>query len=402
MRDGNEKQINTSEKLANAPIFNICLKTVNSGIDSITSSVLVQNRDKTPASLKAAIRLIIENFIYSGDTVAVHMHYKYYTSMPKRYNPHLLKGNSIKKAVRLMEELGYLKVHLGFRAIDFKAGLLTRIEALPVLKTKLNATELEKINVRFHESREIIELKDKDKKLLDYSDSKSIKMSRFFLIKYNSFLAKQEVTFNHHEVCTKLKRVYNNSSLSLGGRFYGSFQNLRGRERREMLINGSPVIEIDYRGMHIQMLYAKCGLDLYNEDVYTIKGYERYRNIFKTILQIAINSKSYTSAVTTISFHLKDRCPGSNLDAKVLLDKFLDKHRLISKYFFSGVGLHLQNLDSQIAEFVLTRFYKKGKVALPVHDSFIVTNIDFEFLKESMDLASKKFLKVSLDTSSKK
>jgi len=60
----------------------------------------------------------------------------------------------------------------------------------------------------------------------------------------------------------KLYRVFNNGNFNYGGRFYGAeYQQLSGKERRSMLINGSKVVEADYSAFHIRMIYHLVGID---------------------------------------------------------------------------------------------------------------------------------------------
>ena len=50
----------------------------------------------------------------------------------------------------------------------------------------------------------------------------------------------------------------------------------------------------------------------------------------------------------------------------------LEKHHAIADAFYSGQGLRLQYIDSQLAERVMLHFANKGVPVLPVHDSFII------------------------------
>jgi hypothetical protein len=62
-------------------------------------------------------------------------------------------------------------------------------------------------------------------------------------------------------------------------------------------------------------------------------------------------------------------------------------HQPISHYFYSGIGLKLQRLDSDIAEIVMMEFCKYGIPILPLHDSFLVHNGWKEGLEEEMSKA---------------
>ena len=52
--------------------------------------------------------------------------------------------------------------------------------------------------------------------------------------------------------------------------------------------------------------------------------------------------------------------------------RIIEKHHAIEDAFYSGQGLRMQYIDSQLAERVMLHFANKGVPVLPVHDSLIV------------------------------
>ena len=50
----------------------------------------------------------------------------------------------------------------------------------------------------------------------------------------------------------------------------------------------------------------------------------------------------------------------------------LKKHQPIADKFFTGQGLRLQRIDSEIAEYVMLHFAKHDMPILPLHDSFLI------------------------------
>lgn len=58
-----------------------------------------------------------------------------------------------------------------------------------------------------------------------------------------------------------LYRVFNDEGLTSGGRFYGAWwQNIPSEYRPHITINGKPMVEYDYSGLHPAILYAERGL----------------------------------------------------------------------------------------------------------------------------------------------
>jgi hypothetical protein len=54
-----------------------------------------------------------------------------------------------------------------------------------------------------------------------------------------------------------VRRIFNNGSFEQGGRFYGGFwQNIPREYRKFIRINYKEIVELDYSGLHINMLYA--------------------------------------------------------------------------------------------------------------------------------------------------
>ena len=62
-----------------------------------------------------------------------------------------------------------------------------------------------------------------------------------------------------------VRRIFNNGSWLDGGRFYGSWwQRIPKKWRERIRIDMSPVVEIDYSGLHIVILYALRGIDYWD------------------------------------------------------------------------------------------------------------------------------------------
>jgi hypothetical protein len=89
---------------------------------------------------------------------------------------------------------------------------------------------------------------------------------------------------------------------------------------------------------------------------------------------------------------------GAHAKAGDLLDAIRARHRPIAPCFGSGAGLRLQRRDADLAERVLLRLLRRGIVALPIHDSFIVRRRHAGARDEAMDAELGRLLATLLGT----
>jgi hypothetical protein len=177
-----------------------------------------------------------------------------------------------------------------------------------------------------------------------------------------------------------LYRTFNNSSFGSGGRFYrGFWQSLPKEYRSRILIDDEPTVEADFKCMHSRILYALEGEE-YLKDIYHLDGIdEKYRELTKQIFLKIYNAKSLIQTRNSVrkSGVLKNKLDGKFPKGIRSYKDFIScierQHPALAKYFYTGVGLRLQNIDSRIAESIMLRMIKEhDTVALCVHDSFIV------------------------------
>jgi hypothetical protein len=163
-----------------------------------------------------------------------------------------------------------------------------------------------------------------------------------------------------------LYRVFNRGSWVCGGRAYAYWQQLPKCFRAQLLINGEPVAEPDYRGLHAALIYAERGMRLVGEDPYEIDGFERGQS--KLAFLIAVNSKSTRDAISSlVRRHGMDRAAATNIIAAIMA-----KHNRVSDAFCSDAGIRLMRQDSDLILASTRACLNSGIAALPVHDSLIV------------------------------
>jgi hypothetical protein len=160
-----------------------------------------------------------------------------------------------------------------------------------------------------------------------------------------------------------LRRVYTND-FDHHGRFYNPWwQNIPKGERARLTLNGEPVFAADYPRLHITLAYAEAGV-VPDGDPYEIGTWPT--SLVKVAVNILLNAKSRISALQAVAQKIKG--PAAPIEA----------------WFYSNAGLRLMNIDSGMAEGVLFALIKRGSVALPLHDEFIVEDSRRGDLLEAM------------------
>lgn len=195
----------------------------------------------------------------------------------------------------------------------------------------------------------------------------------------------------------RLRRIFNNGSFEFGGRYYGGWwQNIPREYRQFIRLNGKDVVECDFSGMHINMLYALERVPPPSGDVYQLDQFtDVVRDYLKRLLLILINSESTSEAYRAIMDRRDPdflELPDEVDSVESIFNAFCDKHKPISHHFCSGIGIWLQNLDSQIADKVMMAFVDMGHPILPMHDSFIVHHGWESHLQKLMDKAFEEVM----------
>lgn len=253
------------------------------------------------------------------------------------------------------------------------------------------------------------------------------------------------------------RRVYTNNLYS-GGRLYnsvGGIQTAKKETRKMLTINGKPAVELDFKAIHLCMLYEKLWnsgkesqqeivdwlggeeaikdfdpyaldpteilevdynkIEEYKRD-YGVDNYNPVRNLIKYALLISINTDDLRTAVGAFTLELYGEkrkwdsgviegtkyygisVPDVNVTDKrfpfsALLRFVMESHAPIAKHFFDDSGITLQTLDSDIVCDVLSEMIVKEDVAcFSEHDSIICPVDCAEMVEQMMREAYKRHL----------
>jgi hypothetical protein len=265
-----------------------------------------------------------------------------------------------------------------------------------------------------HDPREVIILRGKDGNLIDYDETERSSRLRRNVREINEAILSAAIGIQDRTICegdplelggvrigaasNQLHRVFNRGSFANGGRFYGPWwQNIPSERRTGITINGIQTIEMDYPRLHPTLMYAEAGKPM-RGDPYDLPDWPR--DLAKVAFNTLVNADTRQAAIRSITNEIRGARASSK--AQKLVRDIEAKHKAIAHMFGSGAGLRLMRRDSDMTERLLLRLAKRGVVALPIHDSYIVPNCitDKGELMEGMAEALHKSVgnKVGLST----
>ena len=247
---------------------------------------------------------------------------------------------------------------------------LTRVFGTDKLAKKIDAQKIaEEVNFGWDEDAAQVVLTDfpykADSLSEDHPDVSRVK-------KINKFLK------DHHWLQRGPIRVMYKKNPVYSGRVYTRFQNMPKAMRSQMRLDGKETVELDYKSNHLMMLIAMLGQPLPNDPYQEIASRSgSNRDQIKAFITASLGADSEQTAFNA----LKRKKFNKEFFNKV-------KEATCSLYeglpLFKGVGVMLQSLEGQIALDIMEAGANEGIVVLPVHDSFITTIDNEEWLGNQM------------------
>ncbi len=251
---------------------------------------------------------------------------------------------------------------------------------------------------------------DLDDEMLTYADLEELK-------RYDKKINRYVVEYSIDLSKKRVYRVFSNEDWKCGGRIYGAWWHACPKElRKYILIEGEPVVELDFSAIHVLLLYAHLGENFLDEgvDAYTIEGHD-FRKAMKVVMMSAINAERNekadgdTRAImaswdTLIKKLNKERIMhgiNSHDSLYEMLEAIKERHQPIADFLASGEGIKLQREDSDIAVDIINQHTKMSVPILSVHDSFIVPRYFEPFTRDIMNQAYGKLVSKYLGESYK-
>jgi hypothetical protein len=242
-------------------------------------------------------------------------------------------------------------------------------------------------------------------------DSPVTRTLRDELADYNAFLSAKRVELERSEVVDrwlsgcrvdlsryKYVRIFNRGSFELGGRYYGPWWVLCPSEvRRFILVNDSPVVELDYSAMNVELAYSRVGRrsrDVLGEvaDIYDVPGFEQLsRDIRKRGMLMLLAGNSRGQAIRAIgNYALQIGVPLKNGEARALIDALVERHEAIAELHFKDMALPFQRAESKITEEVIRQSIGMDIPLLNIHDGYVVPAYAERHVRDVMEGAFRE------------
>lgn len=323
-----------------------------------------------------------------------------------RYNQHNVSYRPLVRIVDYLESEKFIDAKLGFRDKVTKVTRLSRMKASNKLAELFQIHNFTPNLINGPRYNDVVVLKGLDGKEKIYTDSTlngSLK-KRKIIQQYNGLLKRTYIDLDtegylpkkciHVDMSRKhVYRIFSNGKWNNGGRYYGGFwMGIPESLRTRIIINNMEVMEYDFKGMHIKLLYAMEGKPYELGDPYNIPGYpqgKKMRKFLKTLFLILINCEDGRKVKGALEKEIyKD--PESfpefsewpNLKETVKLIR--QHHAPVARHILTGKGIELQYIDSLIAEQVISTFTSRNIPILSIHDSFIIQRCHEDLLTSIM------------------
>ena len=393
------------------------------------------DRKKISESLQYTMEIIVLNLfkaraIHPAMTVGIMRKKSYWDGRNKSYvNPRLSYRNIINSLDYLLASGWIVEVQKGQQGLYGNHGISTRYRASEDLLKLFMQSPIQSTELTHDDSKPCVILRGKKPKktkanpnprgkLIEYDIDRNIGSMIDKANRINHVLKRTDIglylthdeekllyqQMRQREAMTLhwdrkfLTRIFNENFES-GGRFFGGFwQEIPKEYRSRLTIGNCMVAEQDYSSIHFSILYKKEGIEL-SQDPYDLLLAPR--SINKLTMNIMLNSKSFEECLTACRKNSKILM--KDISCKTMteyLNKIEDAHHVIKKYFYTGEGIRLQKIESDIAEDIMFNLIKYHQVVcLPVHDSFVVARRHLGLLVEQMNKSSMKILKMRLYSS---
>jgi len=367
------------DELDNAQKIDFAMKLPSKGLNRLIRELFNLLPNKQPQrsyrqKLRDCLRIVLINLNSTDGYISYRR-----ADHAREYRLKKYSVKNIRTIVDFLTSKRWIENKLGFFTDDPGNRRISRMRCRKKLRELFIEYNVNQNKIRINCPKNLIVLRDDTKKSISYTDNEFTITARHNLELINEMLSAHSISsgnglYMHRKI---LHRVFNRD-FNHGGRFYGGvWQSENGNDRLKIMIDKSPVVELDYKALHPTMLYALNELPL-KEDPYSLKGYSsEIRGFLKMVMLVLINTRDAEKTRSAIQGMINSKelyKPTEVTNLRKLIDSFIDKHSDIYHSFGNDTGKKLQRLDSDISESIQMHFCKKDIPVLSVHDSFIIAS----------------------------
>lgn len=176
---------------------------------------------------------------------------------------------------------------------------------------------------------------------------------------------------NNHNICPVA--VYNDRSVSIGGRFYRAFWiGLPSGLRRMITIDDELTADIDGKAMHVQLLYGKEGQPVPDGEMYIYPKPDPRRKIAKRLMLLMMNTRKTwpgnSGRVAVIKTYKAHYTVPEGVDLMTVIKKLEKLHKPIRHLLYQSNWGELQCTEAGIMLLIMEAAMQENIVVLPVHD----------------------------------
>jgi hypothetical protein len=321
----------------------------------------------------------------------------------------------ISKVIASLEDNGHLSKHIGF--FDRRTGKAKQTRIRPTLSLLYDLKTLPDDISELYVEPEPVIIRRGYVSTLDDASQQHLDGAKETIGAYNEFMRSHKVThpdahggfLPYHYKKNKLRLINitrksvratyhaeGDNVLTYGRIHGGMWQMIPATYRKRILIDGEPIVELDYSAQIIHIVAGLEGIQLTGDPYRVALPFPdldpKYRrSMAKAVTMIMLSAPDRKKIYNAFRGYFR-RDPlryQSNLRlTNLVIDQIfaavLEAHPFLKKYAFSGIGKKIFMHDSEIARKIIQTFLDTKKVVLPIHDGFIVKENDEDLLLHTM------------------
>lgn len=201
--------------------------------------------------------------------------------------------------------------------------------------------------------------------------------NRHWMARVNFIANPMYMVFNHDE--------------RLNGRVYGSFQNMRQEERKNVMIDGEETVEIDFSASHMNIaslwITGKTVEDAYSNILKNVFDKSITRDDIKMAIMRFMNSSNPSAGLQWI-----EKWP--KLKTHDVIGAIERTYPFMTKIKGKQFGLVAMRIEGLIASRMFQWAMANNEVILPVHDSFICRSAFSGQVEEMMSRVREEVIRM--------